>query len=873
MKRTCRACFTVLWLMLLATPAMAEDACVWWEGEKPAKTNFPDSTWFDPQNAGERDKLSGGDWLTHIDKRPAGSAIAFARYRIEVPRKATYQLWARKMWKHGPFRWRFDSNQWRTCGRDIALADSVTLRTHVPANWVHLGEVELAAGERRFEIELLAGEGEAQTAAFDCFVLIDGPFVPNGKLKPGEKLNRADPGYFAWEPGVDPFDHSPIDLRDLNEARAGMNGRVARRGERLVLGDGTPVRFWAVNVSQGNAAQSRDSIDYLARKLAKLGVNMVRYHSALFDAANVEQIDKRKLDHLHYLIDAMARQGIYTKVSFYFPLWFDASKYGELGGFEEIGNNKPFGLLFFEPRMQEIHRAWLSQLLTTPNPYTGRKLAEDPAVAMIEIVNEDSLFFWTFSKKNIPPRHWKRLEGMFARYVGDRDAKLHGAWHMTRDGLKHAAPEQRKSIGQQVRFITGLQRDYYADTIKHMRRLGYAGVVSASNWKTADAQTLGALERYTYTAGDVIDRHGYFGGKHEGDGSSYSVRVGHRYEDRAGVREPWALPITVQQVAGYPHIISELGWPNPNRYRGEATTLTAAYAALQGIDGVFWFAVGSNFLADRGMNKFAVASPAGAGTFPANALIYRRAYVAESDAVVREGLKLGDLYSMKGSVAISAAALDPLRERDLPRGQRAVRRLDALDPLSFFAGKVVRSIDPRGGRSHLAVELPELIDREGHTVRSITGQLALNYKQGLATLDTDRAKGAVGFFTGRRSVSLGNFAINCGNEFASVLLVSLDDQPLDRSKQILVQAFTEERPYGFKTDDGTIRDLGGPPFGVREIKVGIELASSISRDISIQALDANGYPVGEPSRGDLLASTDVRFTLNPKAMYHLIRRK
>ncbi|MDP7179428.1 MAG: hypothetical protein QF749_14205, partial [Verrucomicrobiota bacterium] len=73
-------------------------------------------------------------------------------------------------------------------------------------------------------------------------------------------------------------------------------------GGRFELGDGTPVSFWAVGVGSNRAGQNRDAVDYLARRLAKLGVNMVRYHSPMFD--NSEEpgnIHRRKLDNLCYM--------------------------------------------------------------------------------------------------------------------------------------------------------------------------------------------------------------------------------------------------------------------------------------------------------------------------------------------------------------------------------------------------------------------------------------------------------------------------------------------------------------------------------------------------------------------------------------------
>jgi hypothetical protein len=78
--------------------------------------------------------LSGGEWLTNGENRAPGEAEPFATYRVTVPADGSYQLYTRKFWKHGPFRWRFGEGEWRTCGGDVALLDSTPIRQFLEAN-------------------------------------------------------------------------------------------------------------------------------------------------------------------------------------------------------------------------------------------------------------------------------------------------------------------------------------------------------------------------------------------------------------------------------------------------------------------------------------------------------------------------------------------------------------------------------------------------------------------------------------------------------------------------------------------------------------------------------------------------------------------
>ena len=640
----------VVALVGLVAGQAAASGFVWWEAEQTGDTNFPNRTHFSPQRS-EAHLLSGQNWLTNDGPRGRGEDEAYARYSVRVEQAGEYHLWVRKFWKHGPFRWRFNEREWATCGRNIALADSVTLRKHLVANWVSLGTVTLEEGAHRFEVRLLAEPGEAKTAGFDCFVLSRAPFNPRGKLKPGERTGLADEGFFAWEPGLDPLHAGAmLDLRHLNESVAGQSGYVTRDGDRLLLGDGSEARFWAVNVNNANASQDAHSVDYLADKLAKLGVNMVRYHTPVFASQpDGSRVNAKKLDRLHYLVAAMKKRGIYTSLSTYFPLWVRVEPQFGIAGYEGFDNKHPFGLIYFNERLQQMQRLWFDQMLNTPNPYTGVPLGRDPAVAMVELVNEDSCFFWTFNHASIPPVQWRKVEERFgawliARYGSieaaqkrwggarqDSDAPDEGrmavleAWHMTGDGVKAGGAAKRKRMSDQVRFLAALQRDYYAQGKRYLNEtLGYKGLVTASNWNTADWRTLDAIERYTYTATDVSDQHGYIGGVHEGGGASYSVNAGDTIEHRSGLRDPNSLPIRVRQTAGMPHMISELGWTNPNRYRAEGPILSAVYGAQQGVDAVVLFIVHSNYVDDQQMEKFAWSSPVIANSSPAAALIYRR---------------------------------------------------------------------------------------------------------------------------------------------------------------------------------------------------------------------------------------------------------
>jgi hypothetical protein len=48
----------------------------------------------------------------------------------------------------------------------------------------------------------------------------------------------------------------------------------------------------------------------------------------------------------------------------------------------------------FTPALINAQKQYARDLLTHVNPYRGVRYADDPAVAFVEITNEDSLFMW-----------------------------------------------------------------------------------------------------------------------------------------------------------------------------------------------------------------------------------------------------------------------------------------------------------------------------------------------------------------------------------------------------------------------------------------------------------------------------------------------
>jgi hypothetical protein len=865
---------------------------VWWEAETPEATNFPpsDRNPFAPATATEAAILSEGKWIGVEGKRPGS---LFLEYRVNIPEAGRYFFYSRKFWHHGPFRWHWDEQPWQQVGDRVYLMDEAPMRKFVVANWVGLGTVNLTTGKHTLRIELTQNDG---AAAFDCFVLTQAPMQARGKLKPDQRYQADLPGWFLFDSESDSFGQSPVDLRSLNEAVAGENGFIRARGEEFVQDKtGRPVRFWAVNTNLDVLYMDDASMRYMARFLAKRGVNLVRLHGPIWQETKIRTIRPEDVQRLFALIAALKQEGIYTCLSVYFPLWL---KLDQNSGFPGYTGQHPFGLLFFNSQFQNLYYDWWRTLLTTRNPTTGKTLVDDPAVAMVELVNEDSLFFWTFTPyENIPAPQMEILERQFGQWLTTKYGAIANAfanWKLAEgDRIRGDEPSagrvgilppgelagrrETQRAQDTATFLAEKQQQFFREAIAVLRReLGYKGLIYASNWITANARSLGALDKYSNTTADFMDRHGYFSPPHEGATASYALSSGDTYEDRSALLFPssdpkqehdFNLPILDIHYNGLPSTISEINWTMPNRFRADFPVLAATYGLLQGSDGFFFF-VTNRHAWEPVLGKFEIASPTIMGQFPATAWLYRKGLLEAGKNAVDVSVTIDDLKALRGAPVPAPQNLDQLRAKDIPPGQSAQDNgISRIDPLAFLVGQVnLRFVDkPAASRQ---IDLSRLINSQSKTIRSSTGQLLWDYKKGLVTINAPQVQGVTGFLNQAGTLELPDIHITTDMDYGTVLLVSLDDRPLAQSGQMLLQVMSEEQNFGWKTTGypkRQIDSIGQAPIVVRNLAGTVKLQRSDSRSLTVTALDWNGIPTSTIGNA-------ARFTLQPNVFYYVINR-
>lgn len=696
----------------------------------------------------------------------------------------------------------------------------------------------------------------------------------------------ADPATWSFTPPRDPFAADALlELRSLNEKVAGEKGfiTVGADGE-FRLGSGERVRFWGVNTNVGREkpwvarprwSKDEPSLDYHAKFLARRGVNMVRLHAHLNPDVKANpkaapgDINAKERDWIWRTVAAMKQEGIYTTVS---PYWANTLQIGKEWGLPGGTDQGSHGLLFFDETLQTAYKAWWKALVSEKNPYTGVPLAQDASLAILQLQNEDSLLFWT--SNGIKGEQRKRLGKKFAAWAtkkyGSLDATLtawekhklpgddvaNGVFDFENLYLAKIAPKggQAARFADQIQFYCATMHSFNAEMIRYLREdLGCKAVVNASNWKTADTARLNDAERWTYTPGEVLAVNRYFGGMHTGEHANWAVADGHQFTRISALRDPSQLPINLKRPVGKAMLVTEGGWVMPNGYGAEGPFLVAAYMALNGVNGFYWFSTGSDgweppqsangYLPSQA--KWPLATPDILGTFPATALLYRQGLVARANPAVQEQRAQADLWQRRVGIISEEASFDPNRDRGNLPPASSIR--EGLPWQTFLVGPVEVTYGGNPAKS-TALDMSKYIS--GKVVKSATGELTFDHGQGTCVIDAPKAQGVAAHLSERRTFTTRDLTITLAPGFVTLLVVPLDGKPLAESERVLVQVCGDVRPTGWKETPTTIEvkegkfagfkldSVGRAPWAVAQPEGSITLRNA--KLTKATALDANG---------------------------------
>lgn len=566
----------------------------------------------------------------------------------------------------------------------------------------------------------------------------------------------------------------PVDLSFMNRdsqgefVPAGSRGFVRVDGERLVFEDGTEGRFWGVNLTAAAALPDGPRAVELAERLARLGVNAVRLHHLdswyrpIVDyshpSGTSRHLDADSMRRLDRLVHELRQRGIYIVLDPWVQRRFLPGD--GIPASEEMGQGSfhlhPY--IFFDERMQVLHREFLQAFWLHRNEFTGLRYVDDPAVIFTGLANE------ALMQRG---RDHVRLEPYRSDFISlyRRWAVRNGVVPMPGDGVI-----SRNWPRAHQRFYIDVMRQFYDGMAEFMRDdLGFRPPLNASNW------FLWHWEIVSQQDMDLMDAHHYFGGDRVGPGEGLGGSWLEHPPGQPG--GPFGM-LGAMRVAGKPLVITEVAHSPPKTYRSAYLPGLAAVASLQGWSGVFSYAFSQSASAQDMLSEFEFeADPLSVVGLAAGALIYRRADVPEASdgvVVIVDDDHLFDFHhgERRGEAFEHSEAFNRLLE---------TRRVSVC----FEYGSGCRDVD-----SASALTVRELVDRrsESPEIASDCGSLWRDWARGVGVINTDKTQGVYGQLAGAGWLSTRDVEVKADTPFATILVIALGGETIPEASELLILA-------------------------------------------------------------------------------------
>jgi hypothetical protein len=249
-----------------------------------------------------------------------------------------------------------------------------------------------------------------------------------------------------------PFDDASMSpfLPKFKTSPITVNDKVSVSGKHFIVNNQS-YRFWGVNMVAASAFPAKTVAPKIAAHAAKMGINLVRFHhldnpwagndgSIFVNGQPTRQLNATTLDRMEFLINELKKNGIYTNMNLNVSRTFN-----NLDGVLHADSLTDFGKVatIIDPQLITLQKEYASQILTHVNSYTGLALKDDPALAMVEIINENSLYgYWRDDDLetkqqggNLLVRHVQRLNTLWNAFLTTKygtQAALIFAWQSGR---------------------------------------------------------------------------------------------------------------------------------------------------------------------------------------------------------------------------------------------------------------------------------------------------------------------------------------------------------------------------------------------------------------------------------------------------------
>ena len=634
-------------------------------------------------------------------------------------------------------------------------------------------------------------------------------------------------------------DASSLDLSFLLDAPAGKRGFTRVRDGHLARGDGSRLRLWGVHLTDWSRGSvllpPKEDAPMWASTLARYGINCVRLHFLDLDAPrgiiaagdDSRHFDAQQLDRLDFLVAELKKRGIYVDLNLNVGRSYRAGD--SVPDFDRIRWAK--GMTLYDPRLIALQKEYARMLLTHVNPYTGNAYRDEPAVAIVEILNENGVWvgfsatpyydaeltalYNEWLAKNLSSAETARLRELTGVAADAAVPRLKGNEVGTAPKERYLA-ESRFIVDVETRFYTGMA-SFLRDSLGV--RVPITGTADHGH-SSSSYPMLMSLSKL-----DVVDGHVYW--QHPGAPPPVNTPM---------VNDP--LHSTVVQlsrtaVAGKPYTVSEFNHPFPNDWLAEGIPILAAYGAFQDWDAIIVY------------------------TFEPKRDASWKSYVGDPfdislDPVRMTQMATGALAFLRGDVRRARETVSRSYEREQAFESRRLARTEQPYFTPGFPLALPLTHGTRIASLDATAPSPAYSPVDSTTITSDTRELVWRTTPdagGLVTEETDRTQALVGFVKSHRA-AVKNLAADVRNDFAALTLSSIDGAPIASAGRLLLTAGARVTNSGLQWNADRTRTTqqGGAPSLIEPVTgtVTLRALSGRVRAVAATALDGAGRPIGTP---------------------------
>lgn len=662
---------------------------------------------------------------------------------------------------------------------------------------------------------------------------------------------RPGKDWVILKPELDIKPGSALDLsgNGLTKGPCGAKGRIIITPEgHFAFADDpkTPQRFYGANLCFTSQYMPKDKVDILLDRWLRFGYNTLRIHHYEFRLTKSIWIpgfdwDPKSLDQLSYLIAGCSKRGIWLTTDLFVSRPIDPKQIDVPNAKPYIGQNNRVDcqkykalVLVHEPAFKDFLK-FTEKLLNHVNPYTGKRLAEEPALAWINLVNEGPpgdgikvLPEWKTAWNKWLAKRYSNREKL-AKAIGDLQDNENpeaGTVEFPKDGVGANTPRARLC---QI-FMADIEKTFVVRVKKFLReKLKCQALISNHNCPPNFLADQGAREVFDY-----VDDHFYVDHPIFERGWGLPSRCPNTNPVRDGV--PGTRRCAAIRVWGKPMTISEFNYSGPGRFRGVGAILTGSLAALQDWDVLWRFAYAhadQEIFQPAPMDYFNISrDPLSLAADRAAVMLFLRA----------------DLKSAPHRLAL-AITENELQNPDKSGNLLKLGKFDWVTQIGTSVKYIPKNaisipLNCSDDTAMAKIKGAGITPEDGNgVVHSETGELSLDKSKGVFCVDTPRTAGGYADAGQIINATKGGVKVDKIKTGATVFVTSLNKTSIRTSSRLLVTHLTDLQNNGATYGESarqTLRKWGNLPYLVRDGEATVHISLANPSAYTIWALSVGG---------------------------------